>query len=138
MTSMQFDGAHPETVRAFRTVRLLVIGYLALSVLTLVAIALVRHDHSPTTSAMWGRGIGVAISAGITFFLVDRASKGSYRAYRRLRFLTPLVAVAIVFVIATAPYPVWMKIEQGLCGVALAGVAIVANGTHLRGQFAGR
>ncbi|WP_245983964.1 hypothetical protein [Streptomyces tateyamensis] len=135
MTLTQFDREHPDTVKAFRTVRLLVQGYLVLSLLTLVVIALVRHDHSATTSAMWGRGIGVAVSAVITLWLVDRAAKGSYRAYRRLRFLSPIVVVAIVWVVSTAPYPMWMKVEQVLCGLTLLGVAVVVNGSHLRGQF---
>ena len=45
--------------------------------------------------------------------------------------------VAIVVITAMpGTFPSWMKIEQGVCGVLLLGVAALINGTHLRSMFA--
>ncbi|TQF02512.1 hypothetical protein E6W39_09795 [Kitasatospora acidiphila] len=129
--------SHPDTVRAFRTVRQLVIAYLGLSLVTLVVIFAMHNNHSMVNQAVTSRGIGVAFSAALTFFFTNRAAAGSRGAYRRLRFLSPILVV-VVAVIVTLPgtYPLWMKIEQVACGLLLLGVAVVTNGRHLRELFA--
>lgn len=78
------------------------------------------------------------VSAGLSLLFVRRAAAGSRRAYLRLRFGAPIVAAVIVVLVATAGYPMWMKIEQVLCGLLLVGVAVIANGQQLRTQFANR
>jgi len=35
-------------------------------------------------------------------------------------------------------FPLWMKVEQGVCGFLLLGVIGIVNGQHLRSLFAGR
>ncbi|MCC9308488.1 hypothetical protein LN042_15565 [Kitasatospora sp. RB6PN24] len=128
---------HPDTVRAFRTVRQLVIAYLGLSLVTLVVIFAMKGDHSMVNQAVMSRGIGVAISAVLTFVFTAKAAAGSRGAFRRLRFLSPiLVAVIVVIVALPGTYPLWMKIEQVACGLLLLGVAVVTNGRHLRTLFA--
>jgi hypothetical protein len=130
---------HPITVTAFRNVRLLVSGYLGISVLTVLAIVLFRDDTVDVTSAAWTRGIIVAVSALLTFTLTVRAARGSQRAYLRLRIISAVMLVAIVVIIALpGVFPVWMKIEQGVCGLILIGVVAIVNGKHLRSLFATR
>jgi hypothetical protein len=131
------DPGDPRSLSAFRTVRLLVGGYLGLSVLTLVAIVLMRHDASAVNDAVWTRGTIVVISALVMFSCVGRAARGSRGAYRRLRVLSAVMVVAIVVIIALpGTFPLWMKIEQGVCGVVLIGVVTVVNGAPVRSRFA--
>jgi hypothetical protein len=33
-------------------------------------------------------------------------------------------------------FPLWMKLEQGVCGLLLLGVVATVNGKHLRSVFA--
>ena len=128
---------HPRTRTAFRTMKRLVGGYLAISVLTLLAIVLMRNDAGAVNSAVWVRGIIVVVSAAVTFILTVRAARGSRPAYRRLRIISAVMVVAIAVIIALpGTFPVWMKIEQAVCGLALLGVAMAANGRHLRSLFA--
>ncbi|MFE6052665.1 hypothetical protein ACFQ6N_18070 [Kitasatospora sp. NPDC056446] len=131
------DLHHPDTRRAFRTVRRFVFAYLGLSVATL-AVAFVLRDHpSLVTSGVWVRGAIVVASAAVTLLLTVRASRGDRGAYRRLRIISSVMIVAIATIIVLPGlFPVWMKIEQGLCGLALLGVAAVVNGRHLRTLFA--
>ncbi|MFJ9844027.1 hypothetical protein ACIRYZ_26915 [Kitasatospora sp. NPDC101155] len=131
------DLHHPDTRRAFRTVRRFVTAYLGLSVLTLAAAFALRSHTDVVTPAVWIRGTLVVASAAVTLLLAVRAAGGSRGAFRRLRILSAVMIAAIVAIIAVpGTFPVWMKIEQGLCGVALLGVAVVINGRQLRTLFA--
>lgn len=127
---------HPRTRTAFRSLKLLVGGYLALSVLTLVAIASLRNDAAAVNSAVWTRGTIVVISALLTFAFTVRAARGSRRAYLRLRIISAVMVVAIAVIVALpGTFPLWMKLEQAVCGLVLIAVAAVANGRHLRSLF---
>jgi hypothetical protein len=128
---------HPRSRTALRTVKLLVGGYLGVSVLTLVAIVLMRHDTTMVNPAVWIRGTIVVASALLTARFTVRAATGSGRAYLRLRIVTAVMVVAIAVIIALpGTFPLWMKIEQGVCGLLLVGVVIIVNGRHLRSVFA--
>jgi hypothetical protein len=129
--------AHPRSLTAFQSMKLLAGGYLAISVLALMAIVVLRNDHAAVNAAVWTRGTIVAASAVLTYALTARAARGSRRAYLRLRIITA-VMVAAIAVIITLPgtFPLWMKIEQGVCGLLLIGVAVTVNGKHLRSLFA--
>jgi hypothetical protein len=131
--------AHPRSQTAFHTVKQLAGGYLSLSVATLAAIIVLRHHTSMVNSAVWIRGSIVVVSALVTFALTLRAARGSRRAYLRLRIISTVMVAAIAIIIALpGPFPVWLKVEQGICGVLLIGVAAIVNGAHLRSVFAGR
>ncbi|MFD8787583.1 hypothetical protein [Kitasatospora sp. NPDC059599] len=128
---------HPDTRRAFRTVHRFVLAYLGLSVLTLVAAFALRDHPSVVTPAVWVRGTIVVLGAAVTLLLTVRAGRGSRGAFRRLRIISTVMLAAIVtIVVLPGVFPVWMKVEQGLCGLALLGVAVLVNGRHLRTLFA--
>jgi hypothetical protein len=110
--------------------------YLVVSVLTFVAIVLLRHHPSMVTDAVWVRATIVVISAALTFTFAVRAAGGSRGAFRRLRILSAVMVVAIAVIVALPGlFPMWLRVEQGFCGLLLVGVAIVANGRELRTLF---
>jgi hypothetical protein len=127
------------TAAVFRRVKLLVGGYLGISALAIVAIVVLRHHPAQVNSAVWTHGIAVAGSALVAFVLAIRAAQGSRGAYRRLR-VTSVVVVAAIAVIIALPgsFPLWMKAEQGVAGLAMIGVAVLMNGSRLRSLFAAR
>jgi hypothetical protein len=128
-----------RTVAAFRGVRRLAGAYVAISVLTLVAIVLMRHDAALVNAAVWIRGSIVAASSMLMAAFVTGAARGSARAYLRLRLVSAIMVVAIAVIVSLpGTFPVWLKIEQGVCGVLLIGVVAIVNGRHLRSLFAGR
>ncbi|NUR91343.1 MAG: hypothetical protein HOY71_45345 [Nonomuraea sp.] len=120
----------------FRYARLLIISYLTLSVLTLVAIVLLRNNPTLVTDAVWVRGTIVAATAVLMLLVAARAAKGSKAAYLRLRIITAVVLVAIV-VVASLPglFPVWMRIEQGVCGLLVAGAVVILNARQVRRTY---
>ncbi|MGW7005088.1 hypothetical protein ACWGCW_20340 [Streptomyces sp. NPDC054933] len=131
------DLNHPRSLTAFRSAKLLVGGYLGISVLTLVAIVLLRGDTAVVNVTVWVRGSAVVASALVMFVCAVRVARGSRQAYRRLRILSTVMVVAIAAIVALpGTLPLWMKIEQGVCGLVLIGVASVVNGNHLRELFA--
>ena len=123
--------------KAFSLVKALLVGYLAVSVLTLTAIVLLRNDVSVVNPAVWIRGTIVAASSVLTLALAAGAARGSRGAYRRLRIITAVMPVAIVVIIALpGTFPLWMKLEQAVCGVLLLGVVAIVNGRAMRTSFA--
>ena len=136
-TRAQFD--HPRSQSAFRGMKILVGGYLGISVATLVAIVLLRNHAAIVNSAVWIRGTIVVASALLTLSFAARAARGSRGAYRRLRIISAVMVLAIATIIALpGTFPVWMKMEQGVCGLLLIGVVIVVNGRHMRSLFAAK
>jgi hypothetical protein len=132
------DVQHPRSAAALRSVQLLVIAYLALSVLTLAAIIALRNDAAAVNDAVWTRGTIVVASALLTFAFARRAARGSKKGFLRLRIVSAVMLVAIVVIIALpGTFPLWMKFEQGVCGLLLLGVALILNGKHLRSVFTG-
>ncbi|RAG86040.1 hypothetical protein DN069_08465 [Streptacidiphilus pinicola] len=128
---------HPRSQAAFRSLRTLVTAYAGLSVATLGVAYLLRGHTALVTSTVWIRGGIVALASLLMLSFVVRSARGHRGAFRRLRITSALMLVAIA-VIASLPgfLPVWMRVEQALCGVLLLGVVAIANGRHLRGVFA--
>lgn len=126
-----------DTTPAFRAAKLLAGGYLLLSVLTLAAIVLLRDDSSAVNAAVWIRGTIVAVSALLTYLFAVRAARGSRRAYLRLRIVSAVMVVAIVVIVALpGTFPLWLKIEQSVCGVLLLCLVAIVNGRRARSAFA--
>ncbi len=116
-----------------RTTKTLVLAYLGLSVLTLLAIVLMRDNPEEVNDVVWTRGTIVLVAALLTFWFTSRAAKGQRRAYLRLRITSAIMVVAIaVLVSLPGLLPVWMRIEQGVCGLLLLGVVLIINARRTR------
>lgn len=91
------------------------------------------------TDAVWVRAsIVVATSLLMVSFAV-RTGRGHSRSYLRLRLASGIMLVAIAVIVALpGAFPVWLKVEQGVCGVLLLGVVVIVNGRRVRSAFAAR
>ncbi|WP_236654385.1 hypothetical protein [Streptacidiphilus anmyonensis] len=129
--------AHPLSLSAFRTLKNLVTCYAGLSVATLAVAYLLRAHSDLVTATVWVRGGIVALTSLLMLSFVTRSARGSRGAFRRLRIASGAMVVAIAVIVSLPGFlPLWMRIEQGLCGVLLLGVVAVANGRQLRAAFA--
>lgn len=129
--------ADPRAQTSFRYVKHLVGYYLGLSVLTLVAIVILRNHSSLVNDAVWVRGVIVVGSALLNFFFARRAARGSKKGFLQVRLVSGIMVVAIAVIICLpGTFPVWMKIEQAVCGLLLLGVVVLVNSKHLRSFFA--
>jgi hypothetical protein len=127
-TDTHTPGDQAAGVRALRTVTRLVTGYLVVSVLTLVAAALLRNHHADVNAAVWIRGSIVAISSAVLLGCARASERGSRGAFRRLRILSLVMVLAIAAVVSLpGTFPVWMKLEQALCGLDLIAVSVLTG-----------
>lgn len=125
--------------QVMRSTTALVGTYFGISALTLGAIALMRGDTSMVNSAVWIRGTIVAASSLLSLLFALGAARGSRRAYLRLRIVSAVMVVAVAAVIALpGTFPLWLKIEQGVCGLLLLAVVVIVNGRGVRSAFAAR
>lgn len=135
-TSVHPVAAPAPTRLALRPVKRLLAAYLALSVATLVAVILLRHDSAAVDDAVWTRTVLVAASALGSCAFAARAARGSRRAYLRLRVVTAVMLVAVVVIVALPGlFPVWLRVEQSVCGLLLLGVVVLAGGRDVRALF---
>ncbi|EMD29994.1 hypothetical protein [Amycolatopsis azurea] len=128
---------HPRVRADFLRMKVLVSCYIALSVLALLVAYLWRNRPDLVTDLVWVRGEGVLIASVVLLLFVFGTTRGRRGAYLRLRIASAAMVVAIAVLISLPGFlPVWMRVEQGLCGLVLIGVAVIANGTRLRSLFA--
>lgn len=126
----------PQT---FRRIKLLIGCYLGISVITLAVIVLLRNHAADVNSVVWTRGVIVVASALLTLSFATHAARGARRSFLRLRIISIVMPLAIVVIIVLpGTFPLWMKLEQAVCGVLLVTVAVLVNGGHLRSQFSAR
>jgi hypothetical protein len=124
------------TARALRPVKLLAGCYLALSVATLVAVVLLRHHAGIVDDAVWTRTVIVVGSAALTCAFAAGAARGSRRAFLRLRIVTAVMTVAVAVIVALPGlFPVWLRVEQSVCGLLLLTAVLLVNGRDMRALF---
>ena len=135
-------STEPDHIRnrgTLRAVTALVGTYFGISVLTLMAIILLRDDPTIVTIAVWIRGSLVVASAALMLTFALRAATGAPRAFLRVRLIAAIMLVAIVVIIALPrTFPLWLKLEQAACGALLLVVVILVNSKRMRAHFATR
>ncbi|GAA1571664.1 hypothetical protein GCM10009827_111970 [Dactylosporangium maewongense] len=110
------------------TVVKLLAAFLTISLSTVVAAVVMRHNPALVTSAVWIRTPLVAASAAVLLFLARRAAAGDRGSFRRLRIISMVVLAAIVGVVAWPnAFPTWLRVEQAVCGVFMLSVAVRTN-----------
>jgi uncharacterized membrane protein len=128
---------HPRTRSTFRAIKTLVLCYLGLSVLTLLAVILLRNHPSIVTPPVWVRSSIVVLTAVLMTSFAFRTARGNRRSFLRLRIATGVMLIALAVIIAVpGDFPVWLKVEQGACGLLVLGIVILANNSHTRSLFA--
>jgi hypothetical protein len=105
LTRTEEHQTHPRTWTAFRSTKLLVGSYTSISVLTLVAVVVLRNHATIVNSAVWTHETIVAVSALLLFTFTVRAASGSRRAYLRLRIASAVMVVAIAVIFRSRHLP---------------------------------
>jgi hypothetical protein len=133
------NNDQPAGREPFRVIKGLLLGYLGIGIAALVAVILLRNHPAEVNGPAWVRSIIVVATALIPLSAATLASRGSRGAFLRLRIISIVTTVAIVMIVALpGTFPVWLKIEQSVCGVLMLGVAVLANGRTARSRLAAR
>ncbi|GAA2007226.1 hypothetical protein [Microbacterium ulmi] len=136
VTSEQPGLAHPRIRRSFAAVRALLAVLLIVSIAA-VAFAFVEQSHAElVNTVVWIRSVAVVAAAIILYLLAVFASRGRAGAYRRLRLLSFLIPAGVVLlIVAPGEFPLWIKIEQAVCGALILAVGIILSRRRLRELF---
>ncbi len=130
---------NPHITQAFRTPKLLVSGYVAISWGAIVALFLMRNHHNLATQEAWVHGFIISGTALLMASFMWRAARGDQNSFLRLRITTAILLAAIIVTSAIpGDFPMWMKLEQGVCAILLLGVVVLINGKQLRSVFASK
>jgi hypothetical protein len=127
-----------QRAASFRNLQLLAGAYLGLSAAALAAIIVISDVAGGLSATVWTRGIIVTIGAAALLAAAVRASRGSRRAWRRMRVVSAVLVASVVAVVSLPGFPLWMKAEQGVAGLCLVGIAVLASHAHLRSAFTAR
>jgi uncharacterized membrane protein len=95
--------------------------------------ATVRHALQ---AALWGRLAGVVIVSVLYVWRSFSLRAGKRRAYIRLIWICAVGLAGIVYLIAAAQYPAWMRVEQVLQGIVLIALLIAVTRKPVRDRFA--
>jgi hypothetical protein len=109
-------------------VKALVLGYFGIGLAGLFIGFLLRDQSHLVNSTVWIRNGFVLLSAGFLYLSVVRAQKGSRRALIRVRVLSIAIPLIIVVLVALPDgFPAWMKVQQVVAGLSVAGIAVLVN-----------
>jgi len=127
---------HPASVKAFRTIKFIATGYVCINILALAAIFLLRNKTALVTSTVWTRGTILACTSLLLLFFVNQLTRGSRQGWVRVRIISLLLFVSVlILLVIPGILPLWMKLEQAICGLLLLGLIIVTNSRHIRSIF---
>lgn len=85
---------------------------------------------------LWTRPIPIAIVA-LVYVLVARAlHRGSRRAYLRVRAVSVVGLLAVLYYLFSGEYPGWLRVVEVVQLVPLAALVVMANRSALRTAFA--
>lgn len=114
------------TQGAFGKAKALVATYGALNLALLVVVVVLAVTGHEVSSFMWGRTVGVLISAAVTYRLSVMAAQGHRSAHRRVRIMSivmPIVIIALDCI--PGALPLWFTAIQITSGLSLASINLV-------------
>ncbi len=124
---------------ATRGIKMFVGGYVAISLGAILALIALHNHPAQATQEAWVHGIIVAATALLVAIFTRGTLKGNPRAYLRLRISSSVMIIAIAVTSAIpGDFPVWMKVEQTICGLLLIGLAVVLNRKNTRAFFSAK
>ncbi|GAA2475502.1 hypothetical protein [Winogradskya humida] len=111
-------------------------AYTALSGIALAAtIAMAGTGHTVNTF-MWVRSILLPIIAVVLYQVTLAASRGSARAFDRIRAVTMILPIAIIAVdLIPGVCPSWYAAMQAVCMIPVIVAAVVTRQAALRAAF---
>jgi hypothetical protein len=140
MTSISAGASLTDARRTrFHPFLVLLVGVVLVS-LAMELVLVVRSALGTTVdTTLWIRCSAVLASDVVLLLLTAGAARGSRRAWTRVRFVSVIVVLAAVVIVAIPGLlPTWVRIEQGVCGGLVLPVAILVNLRRTRDLFPGR
>jgi cytochrome bd-type quinol oxidase subunit 2 len=127
----------PRSQHAFTTAKRSITGYGALTGLGLVTVIVAASSGHLVNTFMWVRAVLLAALAVLLYRMTVSASRGSRRAFERVRTLAVLMPIAIVGIdLIPGVCPPWYAVTQAVCVLPILPVAFVTRRSALGAAFA--
>jgi hypothetical protein len=110
---------------ALRPVTALLVGFLGVSAAMVTALIVLTATGDSIDIAVWIRCVIVLGSSILPLVFATGAARGSRAMLLRLRIVTPIILAAIVVIVSIPNFlPMWVRVEQAVCGALLL-VAVI-------------
>ena len=127
----------PRTQHAFTTAKRSITVYGALTALGLVTTIVAAGSGHPVNTFMWVRAVLLPAVAVLLYRMTVSASRGSRRAFERVRTLAVLMPLAIVGIdLFPGVCPPWYAVMQAVCMLPIVQVAFIIRRSALGAAFA--
>jgi hypothetical protein len=127
----------PRTRHAFTTAKRSIIVYGVLTAVGLVAVIAAASSGHLVNTFMWVRAVLLPAVAVLLYRMTVAASRGSRRAFERVRTLAILMPLAIVGIdLIPGACPPWYAVMQAVCMLPLIPVAFITRRSALGIAFA--
>jgi uncharacterized membrane protein len=87
-------------------------------------------------AALWARLAGVVVVSALYVWRAFSLRAGKRRAYIRLIWICAVGLAGILYLLADAKYPAWIRVEQVLQGIVLISLLIAVTRKPVRDRFA--
>ncbi|MFI1676935.1 hypothetical protein [Streptomyces sp. NPDC020607] len=126
-----------ETREAFtrveNSIKVCIKGYVALSAVALLAVVAVAGAGHQVNTFMWVRAVLLPVVAVLMHRMTVAASRGSRRAFERVRTLAVVMPIAIIAVdLIPGVCPPWYTVTQTVCMLPVIRVAFLIRGPASR------
>lgn len=119
------------TPSSLRVARLLMTIYMVISILTVVALAVLTATAPQLVNdEAWVRGVILAGTSILTLTFARQAARGRSHGLTRLRVVVAILLVAVIVVLFVLKLPGWMVVEQVVCGALLLATAALVYRMH--------
>ncbi|MGW1839735.1 hypothetical protein [Streptomyces sp. NPDC002067] len=126
----------PRAQGAFGTAKSSVKVYGLLSAAALLAVVAVSISGHTVNTFMWVRAVLLPVVAVLIHRMTGSASRGSRRAFERVRALAVIMPIAIIGVdLIPGVCPPWYAVMQTVCMLPVIRVAFLTRGSALRAAF---
>lgn len=127
---------HPDIQSLLRIIKSSVILYTIISFAAIAVLAMIHNNAAAATQPAWIHASIVAATSLLLLSFALRMTRGNSRAYLRIRITSAILVVAIAVIEAIpGSFPLWMKLEEGFCGLLLLYVVILLNSRRIRSAF---
>ena len=135
-TTMHTDTTPQAGTLALGKVETSFKAYTVLSAIALTAVAAVAVNGHTVNTFMWVRGLLLPVVAVLLYRTSLAASRGSRRAFDRVRALTLIMPIAIIGVdLIPGVCPLWYAALQTVCMIPVIAAAVTTRGPALRAAF---
>ncbi|MFI0901660.1 hypothetical protein [Streptomyces sp. NPDC020983] len=127
---------NPRSHGAFDTAKNSIKVYGALSAVALLAVIAVSISGHTVNTFMWVRAVLLPVVAVLIYRMTGSASRGSRRAFERVRALAVIMPIAIIGIeLIPGVCPPWYAVMQAICVLPIIRVAFITRGSVLRAAF---